>query len=160
MRHGKDTVKLGRTSSHRDSMFVNMLKSLIENGRISTTVAKAKELRRRADQMITIAKKSDTNVWLSKHPGKTEVDAKQAALAARREAIAALRICYNPLTVKEAKAAKGGDLSSYSRDRTVINTLFGELKNRFATRNGGYTRIIRTQDRIGDSAPTCLIEYI
>jgi len=161
MRHGKDTVKLGRTSSHRDSMFVNMLKSLIENKRISTTLPKAKELRRRADQMITIAKKEDKIAQKREKAGQTAADAKRdAAVIARREAVSALRICYNTLTSKEAKAAKAGDTSSYSRDRTVIGTLFGELKERFATRNGGYTRIIRTYDRVGDSAPVCFIEYV
>ena len=58
MRHRKHTFKIGRTGSHRRSMIANMLKSLIENGRISTTVVKAKELRRHADRMITLAKKN------------------------------------------------------------------------------------------------------
>ena len=58
MRHGNTTFKIGRTGSHRRGMIANMLKSLIENGRISTTVAKAKELRRHADRMITLAKKN------------------------------------------------------------------------------------------------------
>ena len=141
MRHGKDTVKLGRTSSHRDAMFANMLKSFIENKRIETTVPKAKELRRLADRMITIAKKEDQ-------------------FAAKRQASAALRIRYNTLTAKEIAAVKTGDLSSYSRDRTVIGTLFGELRERFADRKGGYTRIIRTYDRVGDSASMCMIEFV
>jgi large subunit ribosomal protein L17 len=141
MRHGKDTVKIGRTSAHRDSMFVNMLKSLIEHGRISTTMVKAKELRRRADHLITIAKKED-------------------GLSARRLATAELRIRYNKLTARQAAAVKAGDKSSYTRDRTVIGTLFDDLKTRFANRDGGYTRIIRTIDRVGDSAPLCFIEFL
>lgn len=140
MRHAKNTCKIGRTGSHRRAMFANMLKSLIEHGRISTTVVKAKALKRRADRMITLAKKG--------------------SLAARRNAIAELQISYNPLTAKEARVAKKGDKSAYARDRLVIQKLFGELKERFTTRNGGYTRIIRTGDRIGDSAPTCYIEYL
>ncbi len=140
MRHGKHTFKIGRTGSHRRCMLANMLKSLIENGRISTTVVKAKELRRHADKLITMAKK-DT-------------------LAARRNAISELMISFNPLTTKEARAAKKGEKGGYSRDRQVVDKLFGELKNRFATREGGYTRIIRASDRVGDSAPTCYIEYL
>ncbi len=58
MRHGKDTFKIGRTASHRRCMIANMLKSLIEHGRIETTERKAKELRRHADHMITLAKKN------------------------------------------------------------------------------------------------------
>lgn len=140
MRHGKHTFKVGRTGSHRRAMIVNMLKSLIETGRIQTTVVKAKELRRHADKMVTLAKKN--------------------TLAAKRNAIAALRISYNPLTTKEARLSKKGDEKSHSRDRFVIEKLFGEIREKFSTRNGGYTRIIRTGDRIGDSAPTCYIEYL
>lgn len=140
MRHGKHTFKVGRTGAHRRAMLSNMMKSLIENGRITTTVVKAKELRRHAEKLITMAKKN--------------------TLASRRNAIAELRISYNPLTPKEARAVKKGDKSVYSRDRLVIDKLFGELRTRFAGRNGGYTRIIRRGDRIGDSAPTCYIEYL
>jgi large subunit ribosomal protein L17 len=115
---------------------------------------KAKELKRRADHLIAIAKNSDAETACkNKKKIKTPV-------AARRQAIAALRICYNPLTASEAKEVKANDTSSYSTDRLVINKLFGELRTRFKQRDGGYTRIIRTKDRVGDSAPLCLIEYV
>jgi large subunit ribosomal protein L17 len=140
MRHGKHTFKVGRTGSHRRAMLSNMMKSLIENERIVTTVPKAKELRRHAEKMITLAKKN--------------------TLASKRNAIAHLKVAFNPLTTKEARQAKAGDKSSYTRDRLVIEKLFGELRERFSTRNGGYTRIIRKEDRIGDNAPTCYIEYL
>lgn len=140
MRHGKHTFKVGRTGAHRRAMLSNMMKSLIENGRIATTVVKAKELRRHAERLITLAKKN--------------------TLASRRHAIAELRVSFNPLTPKEARAVKKGDKSPFARDRLVVDKLFGELRTRFAERKGGYTRIIRTGDRIGDSAPTCYIEYL
>lgn len=140
MRHGKHTFKVGRTGSHRRAMLANMLKSLIENERIATTVVKAKELRRRADRMITLAKRN--------------------TLASKRNAISELKVAFNALTTKEARQVKTGDKSAYNRDRHVIDKLFGELRERFTARNGGYTRIIRTGDRIGDNAPTCYIEYL
>jgi len=59
MRHRKSGRKLGRTSSHRDAMFRNMVTSLFEHDRIVTTTPKAKEARRIADKMITLAKKGD-----------------------------------------------------------------------------------------------------
>ncbi len=59
MRHRKSGVKLSRTSSHRDAMFRNMATSLFKYGRIKTTDVKAKELRRWADHLITLAKKGD-----------------------------------------------------------------------------------------------------
>ncbi len=140
MRHRKHTFKVGRTGSHRRAMLSNMMKSLIESERIATTLPKAKELRRCAEKMVTLAKKN--------------------TLAAKRDAVAQLKISFNPLTSKEARKAKGGDRSFYSRDRRVIDKLFGELRDRFSARSGGYTRIIRKGERIGDNAPTCYIEYL
>lgn len=140
MRHRKDTCKLNRTTSHRRCMFANMLKSLILNGSIQTTVAKAKALRRYADKMVTLAKKN--------------------TLAARREAISQMMIRYNALTPKEARAAKNGDKSAFNGDRFVIDMLFDTLGTRFATRNGGYTRIIKGAHRVGDNAQKCVIEYL
>ncbi len=140
MRHKKDTCKLNRTSSHRRCMFANMLKSLIENGRIETTVPKAKALRRYADQMVTLAKKN--------------------TLSTRRRAISELMIRFNTLSTKEERAARNGDKSSFNTDRTVIDTLFNEIGPRFTTREGGYTRIIKNRRRIGDNAQTCFIEYL
>lgn len=140
MRHRHHTFKVGRTGSHRRAMLANMMKSLIENERICTTLVKAKELRRHAEKMITLAKKN--------------------TLSSKRNAISTLQVAFNPLTAKEARQAKAGDKDSYGRDRLVVNKLFGELRERFAARNGGYTRIIRKDFRIGDNAPTCYIEYL
>ena len=83
MRHRKNTVKLGRTSAHRRCMFANMLKALVNHGRIETTVAKAKELRRHADGLITLAKEN--------------------TLHSRRRAIADLMICYNTSSCRQRK---------------------------------------------------------
>ncbi len=59
MRHRKSGVKLGRTSSHRQAMFRNMVTSLLKHQRIRTTDVKAKELRRWADHIVTLAKRGD-----------------------------------------------------------------------------------------------------
>lgn len=141
MRHRSHTFKVGRTAAHRRCMIANMLKSLIIHGRIETTVTKAKELRRHADRMVTLAKK-DT-------------------LATRRKAIAELMVRYNSLTAKEARAAKQkADKSAYNGDRQVVDVLFTQLGPRFKERQGGYTRILRTAPSVGDSAERCLIEYL
>ena len=139
MRHLKARKKLGRSSSHRRCLMANLLKSLILNERIITTLPKAKVLRSYADKMITIAKK-DT-------------------LAARRQAIAELMIRYNKLTPKEARASREGDTSSWNGDRSVLKQL-DLLADRFKERNGGYTRIIKSFNRVGDNAQTCVIEYL
>lgn len=140
MRHLKNTVKLNRTSSHRRCLFANMLKSLIEHGRIETTTTKAKVLKRYADKMVTLAKRN--------------------TLASKRRAIADLMIRYNTLTSKEARAVKKGDLSSYNTDRRVIKKLFEEIGPRFVSRQGGYTRLIKNRHRQGDNAEICILEYL
>ncbi len=121
-------------------MMANLLKSLIYNGRITTTLAKAKILRSYADRMVTLAKKN--------------------TLASKRQAIGKLMIRFNELTPKQARQAKSGDKSSYNVDRQVIDILFNELGNRFSERDGGYTRIIKSGNRTGDNAQTCVIEYL
>ena len=141
MRHGKHTFKVGRTGSHRRCLIANMLKSLVEHERLETTVTKAKELRRHADKLVTLAKKN--------------------TLASKRQAISAMMVRYNALSPKEAREAKKSNTKeAFNGDRVVIGKLFGELATRFATRNGGYTRIIRTSQRAGDNASSCIIEYL
>lgn len=140
MRHRKDTLKLGRTGSHLRCMFANMLKSLIEHGRIETSLSKAKTLKRYADKMITISKKN--------------------TISAKRQARAQLMIKFNPLTSKERRKAKEGKTSSYNADRMILDKLFTELRERYLNRNGGYTRIIKTDFQCGDNSDKCFIEYI
>lgn len=141
MRHAKRRAKLSRTTSHRRCLFANMLKSLIYHEKIVTTVPKAKELRRFADQMVTLAK--------------------QNTLASRRRAIGELMIRYNTLVPKERRAAKGGNVSSYNNDRVVIEKLFAVLGPRFQDRNGGYTRITRLSEaRSGDQGSQCALEFL
>lgn len=140
MRHKKDFHTLNRTGSHYRCMVANMLKSLIVHGRIETTIPKAKQLKSYADKMITLAKK-DT-------------------LHTKRQAKAKLMLRFNPLTSKEKRKAKEGNISSYNDDRKVLGKLFGELKERFASRNGGYTRILRKGYRVGDDATKCFLEFV
>lgn len=146
MRHRKHTFKVGRDAGHRRSLIANLLKSMIRNDRIETTVTKAKELRRHADRMVTLAKKS--------------------TLASRRDAIAKLMVRDKSLTPKEAKARKAArnaneeDRFAGQSEMVLIDKLFNVFAKRFANRNGGYTRIIKTQNRIGDNAPVCVIEYL
>lgn len=141
MRHGKHTFKIGRNSSHRRCLIANMLKSLVEHERIVTSVAKAKELKRHADRLITLAKKN--------------------TLASRRQVIADLMITRTAVTSKDARAIKKKATGEKAEPKgTLITKLFGPLSARFADRNGGYTRVIKAGDRVGDNSPTCILEFI
>ena len=113
MRHGGGLRKLGRTSSHRAAMLRNMTVSLLRHEEITTTLPKAKELRRVAEPMITLGKKP--------------------SLANRRLAFDRLR------------------------DRDIVEKLFDALGPRYAKRNGGYLRILKTGWRKGDNAPLALV---
>ncbi len=116
MRHLKTGRILGRTSAHRKALFRNLVTALITRERIRTTLAKAKELRSKAEKTITLGKKG--------------------TLHARRLAFR---------TVQEKEALK---------------KLFGPIAERFANRNGGYTRIIKIGNRKGDAAPMAFIELV
>jgi len=108
--------RLGRNTSHREAMIRNMVTSLLAHERIVTTAAKAKEVRKVADKMITLAKRGD--------------------LHARRQALAVVR------------------------DKAVVAKLFDKLRADYLERNGGYTRIIRTGNRLGDAAEMAIIELV
>ena len=139
MQHARKKFRLNRTSSHNRCMIANMLKSLITYEKIQTTLPKAKELRRHADKMVTLAKKN--------------------TLASDRRVIAYLMVRYNTLTSKEKRQVKSGNTSSYNDDRLVLSKLH-ELASRFSERQGGYTRILKTENRVGDNAQKCIIEFL
>ncbi|GAB3507390.1 hypothetical protein GCM10027341_41880 [Spirosoma knui] len=116
MRHGKKDNHLSRTHSHREAMLQNMASSLILHKRIETTVAKAKELRKFVEPILTRAK-DDT------YQNR--------------------RMVFQTLTNKE-----------------TVKELFGTVADKIASRPGGYTRIIKLGNRLGDNAETCLIELV
>lgn len=114
--------RLRRSSDQRKALLRDLVTDLILNGRIETTEAKAKELKRLADKMVTLGK---TNTLHSR---------RQAAILVRFE-----------------KAEDG---------QYAIQKLFSEIAPKFASRNGGYTRVIKTGFRRGDSAPMAIIEWV
>ena len=114
MRHGLGLRKLNRTTPHRLALLRNLTTALLRHEVIKTTLPKAKELRRVAEPMITLAK--------------------NPTLANRR-------LAFNRL-----------------RDREIVTKLFNELGPRFASRKGGYTRILKFGFRLGDNAPMAIIE--
>ncbi|MBN1945035.1 MAG: 50S ribosomal protein L17 [Bradymonadales bacterium] len=116
MRHRKSGRKLSRPASQRRSMLRGMVSALITHGRIQSTDAKVKELRRIAERIITLGKRGD--------------------LAARRLAAR---------TVQEEGA---------------LRKLFSDLGPRYKDRPGGYTRIHKIGDRLGDKAPLSVIELV
>jgi len=110
------TRKLGRTSDHRTAMLRAMVTYLLENGKIETTVTRAKEVRSMAEKYITLAKDS--------------------SLHSKRQALA------------------------FITKEDVVNKLYNEIAPKYADRNGGYCRIIKTGPRRGDAAEMAIIELM
>ena len=122
--------KLGRTSSQRKAMLRDLTTDLIINETIVTTEARAKEVRRTVEKMITLGKKGD--------------------LSARRAAAAYVR---NEIAIKDFNE----ETETFP---TVLQKLFGDIATRYEGRNGGYTRILKTEPRRGDAAPMAIIELV
>ena len=116
MRHGKKVNHLGRTASHRDAMLSNMASSLIMSKRITTTLAKAKSLRKFVEPLITKSKDDTT------HSRRT--------------------------------------VFSYLQNKVAAKELFDNVSVKVMDRPGGYTRILKTGFRQGDSSEMCLIELV
>ena len=116
MRHNKKFNHLGRTASHRSAMLSNMAVSLIKHKRITTTVAKAKALKKYVEPLITKSKNDTTN---------------------------SRRVVF-----------------SYLQDKYAVTELFKEISVKVADRPGGYTRIIKLGNRLGDNAEMCFIELV
>lgn len=116
MRHKKSFNHLSRTASHRKAMLSNMAISLIMHKRITTTLAKAKELKKFVEPLITKSKEDTTN---------------------------SRRVVF-----------------SYLQNKEAIIELFGTISEKVAERPGGYTRIIKLGNRLGDAAEMCFIELV
>lgn len=116
MRHRKSGRHFNRDSAHRKAMFKNLAVSLFEHELIRTTLPKAKELRRVAEPLITLAKE---------------------------DSVANRRLAFDR-----------------TRNKQAVGKLFNELGPRYATRPGGYIRIIKCGNRPGDNAPMAYVELV
>ena len=123
---------LGRTSSQRKAMLRDLTTDLIINEAIVTTEARAKEIRKSVEKMITLGKRGD--------------------LHARRQAAAFVR--------NEVASQNFDEETGKYSETTALQKLFSELAPRYAERNGGYTRILKTEPRRGDAAPMAIIELV
>lgn len=133
MRHLKSGRKLGRNASHRNALFNNLVTSLLTYGRIETTEAKAKDLRRFAD--ATIGWGVAVQELVAKGDGMTAAD--------KAKVVHAKRMARQTVTTD-----------------TAMRRLFEEIGPHFAKRPGGYTRLLKTRVRRGDAAPMALVELV
>jgi len=173
--------KLGRTSSQRKALIRNQVTALINNGKIKTTDAKAKEIRKVAEKLIAMAVKEKDNFEevevKAKVPRKDQngkrvkevVDGKKVTvfdevdkkikkdnpsrLHARRQM---LKILYPVKDVPKDKAGR----KKNTKNVDLVAKLFDEIAPKYENRNGGYTRIIKIGQRKGDAAMEVIIELV
>lgn len=122
--------KLQRTSSQRKALLRDLTTDLLVNGSIKTTLARAKEVRKSTDKMITLAKRND--------------------LSSRRAAAAFLRNVV-------ANVSEEGD---EIKVQSALQNLFEEIGPKYKDRQGGYTRILKTMPRRGDGAQMAIVELV
>ena len=173
--------KLGRTSSQRKALLRNQVTNLLYHGKIVTTEAKAKEIRKIAESMIAMAVREKDNyetVTVQAKVAQKDKDGKRvkevvdgkkvtvydtvdkeikkdlpSRLHARRQM---KKMLY---TVKEVPTATAGKKKA-TKEVDITNILFDEIAPKYADRNGGYTRIIKIGPRKGDAAMEVLIELV
>ena len=169
--------KLGRTSSQRKALLRSQVTALIENGKIVTTEARAKEVKKMAEKLITLAVKEKDNFETVK------VSAKDAEGKRVKEVVDGKKVTVYETVEKEIKkdlpsrlharkqmdkvlytvtevptAAAGKKKNTKTVDLT--NKLFDEIAPKYAGRQGGYTRIVKIGLRKGDAAMEVLLELV
>lgn len=173
--------KLGRTSSQRKALIRNQVTALLYNGKIVTTEAKAKEVRRVAEGLIAMAVKEKDNfeevTVTAKVPRKDKdgkrvkevVDGKKVTvydevekkikkdlpsrLHARRKMN---KVLYSVTSVPAENAGK----KKNTKKVDIAAKLFDEIAPKYVDRNGGYTRIVKIGQRKGDGALEVLLELV
>jgi len=116
MRHGDKVNHLGRPADQRKALLRGLTTELIRHGRIRSTLAHVKAVRKTADHMVTLAK--------------------DGSLHARRQAL------------------------GYIYDKQLVHALFEQVPERYANRDGGYTRVLRDGFRRGDNSEMGVIELL
>ena len=173
MRHRLHHRKLNRTSEHRTALMRNMAQSLIEHGRITTTLAKAKNLRPYIERLVTMAVRSRKLSGERDHAGALRLRRGiEKTLGDRGIVPKDHRETYSAMS--DAQRAKTMRMASGRRYRTgepkgrlaftaesVIHRLIESVAPRYVDRPGGYTRLIRLADRrIGDHSQLAMLQFV
>ena len=173
--------KLGRTSDQRKALLRSQVTALLYNGKIITTEARAKEVRKIAEGLIALAVKEKDNFETVKVTAKVPrkdkdgkrvkevVDGKKVTvydtvekeikkdmpsrLHARRQM---LKVLYSVTEVPEKNAGKKRNTKKID----LVAKLFDEIAPKYVGRNGGYTRIIKVGQRKGDGAMQVVLEFV
>lgn len=155
--------KLSRTSAQRKALLRGQVTSLIANGKIVTTEAKAKEVQKIVEGLIALAVKEKDNfetVKVNAKVAKKDKDGKRV-----KEVVDGKKVTVYETIEKEIKKDMPSKLHARRQMLKVLytdetNKLFDEIAPKYATRNGGYTRIVKIGQRKGDAAMEVLLELV
>ena len=159
--------KLGRTSSQRKALLRNQVTALINNGKIVTTEAKAKEVRKIAEGLIALACKEADNFEMVKVEAKVARKDKDGKRV--KEVVDGKKVTVYDEVEKKIKKDSASRLHArrqmlkvlYKVDgKDITNKMFDEIAPKYADRNGGYTRIVKIGQRKGDGALEVLLELV
>ncbi len=173
--------KLGRTSDQRKALLRNQVTNLLYNGKIVTTEAKAKEVKKIAEKLITLAVKEKDNfetVTVTAKVARKDAEGKRvkevvdgkkvtvydevekeikkdlpSRLHARRQM---LQVLYSAKEVPTQNAGKKRN----TKEIDMVAKMFDEIAPKYADRKGGYTRIVKIGQRKGDGAMEVLLELV
>lgn len=173
--------KLSRNAAQRKALIRNQVTALINNGKIRTTEAKAKEIRKEAEHLIALAVREKDNfeeVTVKAKVARKDKDGKRvkevkdgkkvtvfdevdktikkdapSRLAARRQM---LKVLYPVKQVPERNAGRKRGTTEVD----LVAKLFDEIAPKYVNRNGGYTRIVKIGQRKGDAAMEVFIELV
>ena len=178
---GSGNRKLGRTSSQRKALLRNQVTNLLYHGKIKTTETRAKEVRRIAEKLITLAVKEKDNFEEVEVTAK--VPKKDASGKRVKEVVDGKKVTVYEEVKKTIQKDKPSRLNARRKILSVLypvtevpkdgrkvrkNTvkvdmcakMFDEIAPKYADRKGGYTRIIKLGNRKGDGAPEVIIELV
>jgi len=173
--------KLGRTSSQRKALLRNQVTALLTHGKIVTTEARAKEVRKIAEGLVAMAVKEKDNYEMVKVSAKVPVKDKDgkrvkevvdgkkvtkfetvekeikkdqpSRLHARRQI---MKVLYPVVSVPKEAAGKKRN----TKEIDLVAKLFDEYAPKYADRKGGYTRIVKIGQRKGDAAMEVILELV
>ena len=177
--------KLGKTSAQRKALLRNQVTALLYHGKIVTTEARAKEIRKLAEKLIAMAVREKDNfeeVTVTAKVPKKDENGKRVKETKEINGVQKKVTVYNEVqkTIKKDKPsrlhvrrqmlavlydvtevpAKAAGRRANTKKADIVSKLFDEYGTKYATRNGGYTRIVKIGPRKGDAAMEVLIELV
>lgn len=173
--------KLSRTSSQRKALLRNQVTALLNNGKIVTTEAKAKEIRKIAEGLIALAVKEKDNfeeVTVKAKVARKDKDGKRVKEVVDGKKVTVYdtvekeikkdlpsRLHARKLMAKELYVVKEVPTEAAGRKKNtktvdLTNKLFDEIAPKYEERHGGYTRIVKIGLRKGDAAMQVLLELV